>query len=56
MIKYAGTYIEVHVRSIFLQPLLVHHNECNAVEQIKCPFVLYSKRKSRAMCWKNDGT
>jgi len=37
------TYIEVHVRRILVQPLLVHHNKCDAVEQIKCPLILWDK-------------
>lgn len=44
------TYIEVHVRRILVQPLLVHHNKCNAIEQIKCPLILWNK-ELRASCW-----
>ena len=45
------TYIEVHVRSVLLYPLLVHHKESNTVEQIKCPFILWHKKESMRICW-----
>ena len=52
------TYIEVHVRSVLLYPLLVHHKESNTVEQIKCPFILWDKTGSNEnllkIIWTNE--
>lgn len=37
------THVEFHVRGVLFEPLLVHDHECDAVENVERPFILWNQ-------------